>query len=89
MPVQHYVKHAYESEEASISDIARRTGVSWRTAAKYAQRDDWNEPMPSARAKRRPVMDPVVEIVDTWLLEDRLLPRKDRRNAVAIFKKLK
>jgi transposase len=33
-------------------------------------------------------MDPVAEIVDTWLLEDRLLPRKDRRNAVAIFKQL-
>ena len=88
MPVQHYIKYAYESEEASISDIAKRTGVSWRTAAKYAQRDDWNEPMPSVRAKRRPVMDPVAEIVDTWLLEDRLLPRKDRRNAVAVFKKL-
>ena len=88
MPVQEYIKHAYESEEASISDIAKRTGVSWRTAAKYAQRDDWNEPMPSVRAKRRPVMDPVAEIVDTWLLEDRLLPRKDRRNAVAVFKKL-
>ena len=88
MPVQEYIKHAYESEDASISAIAKRTGVCWRTAAKYAQRDDWNEPMPSARAKRRPVMDPVAEIVDTWLLEDRLLPRKDRRNAAAVFKKL-
>ncbi len=88
MPVQEYIKHAYESEEASISAIAKRTGMCWRTAAKYAQRDDWNEPMPSVRAKRRPVMDPVAEIVDTWLLEDRLLPRKDRRNAAAVFKKL-
>ena len=84
MPVQHYIKYAYESEEASISEIAKRTGVSWRTAAKYARRDDWHEPIPGARAKRRPVMDHVNETVDTRLLEDRLLPRKDRRNAAAI-----
>ena len=89
MPVQHYIKYAYESEEASISDIARRAGVSWRTAAKYARRDDWNEPMPSARAKQRPVMDPVADIIDTWLLEDRLLPRKDRRNAAGIYRELR
>ena len=88
MPVQHYIKYAYENEEASISEIAERTGVCWRTAAKYARQDDWNEPVPGTRARRRPVMDPVAEIVDTWLLEDRLLPRKDRRNAVAIFKQL-
>lgn len=33
-------------------------------------------------------MDPVAEIVDTWLLEDRLLPRKQRRNAAAIYRQL-
>ena len=89
MPVQEYIKYSYESEEASIRKIAKRTGVSWRTAAKYARRDDWHEPIPGARAKRRPVMDPVAETVDTWLLEDRLLPRKDRRNAAAIYRELR
>lgn len=44
--------------------------------------------MPATRTRRRPVMDTVAEIVDTWLLEDRLLPRKDRRNAAAIYKDL-
>ena len=34
-------------------------------------------------------MDPVAETVDTWLLEDRLLPRKDRRNAAAIYRELR
>ncbi len=85
MPVQHYIKHAFENEEASIRNIAMRTGVCWRTAAKYAHRDDWNKSMPAARVRRRPVMDSVADIVDTWLLEDRLLPRKDRRNAAAIY----
>jgi len=52
MPAQHPIKYSYESEEASISDIASWTGVSWRTAAKHARRNDWNEPMPGARADR-------------------------------------
>jgi pantothenate synthetase len=34
-------------------------------------------------------MDPVAEIVDTWLLEDELLPRKERRSAVVIYRQLK
>jgi len=89
MPIQHSIKYSYESEEASISEIARRSGVCWRTAAKYARRSDWNEPMASPKARRRHVMDPVAETVDTWLLEDRLLPRKDRRNAAAIYKELR
>lgn len=86
MPIQEYIKHVYENEDASIADIARRTGICWRTAGKYAKREDWNQ-KPTQRRTRR-VMDPVAEIVDTWLLEDRLLPRKQRRNAAAIYLQL-
>lgn len=86
MPAQEYIKHLYEVEEASISEIAERTGVAWRTAAKYAQKVDWNDDRKSQR--KRPVMDAVAEIVDTWLLEDRLLSRKERRDAAGIYRGL-
>jgi hypothetical protein len=43
MPVQYYIKHAFENEGASISEIARKVDVCWRTAAKYAYKEDWNE----------------------------------------------
>lgn len=88
MPIQNYIKHGYENEELSINEIARRTGVCWRTAAKYAKQEDWNRPAMEKRKKHQPVMDAVAEIVDTWLLEDRLLKRKQRRNAAAIYRQL-
>lgn len=86
MPEQEYIRYAYEKKGLSISEIARRTDVSWRTAAKYAKRDDWNRVEQPQR--RQPVMDAYADIVDTWLLEDQLLPRKQRRNAAAIFREL-
>jgi len=42
------------------------------------------------QAKRRqPVMGPFAEIVDTWLMEDMLKPRKERRTAAAIYRQLR
>lgn len=86
MPTQEYIKYLYEKKDMPIKQIAERTGVSWRTAKKYAHKDDWNVERRSNR--RRPVMDAVAEIVDTWLLEDQLLPRKERRNAAVIYRQL-
>lgn len=76
MPKQEYIKYLYEKEEYSISEIAEKVGVSWRTAAKYAKKEDWNKASTTV-TRRRPVMDPVTEIVDTWLMEDLLKPRKE------------
>lgn len=84
MPVQEYIKHLYENEDESISEIAKRTGLAWRTVEKYARKEDWNRS--EAPKRPRPVMDAVAEIVDTWLLEDRLVPRKERRKAAAIYR---
>ena len=88
MPQQQYIKFLYEEEGSSISEIINRVGVDWRTAAKYAKKDDWNE-KPRPLQRQRPVMDPVAEVVDIWLMEDMLKPRKDRRTATAIFEQLK
>lgn len=88
MPEQDYIRHLYEHEDTPINEIARRTGVCWRTAAKYAKREDWNKIAPAQR-KRPSVMDPVAEVVDTWLLEDQLLRRKQRRNAMTIYELLR
>lgn len=87
MPTQDYIKHLYEVEGLSLREIARRTQLSWSTVRKYAQRDDWNGAEPTRR--RQPVMDAWSETVDTWLAEDRLAPRKQRRCAAQIFRDLK
>ena len=88
MPQQQYIKFLYEQEDLSISQISARVDVDWRTAAKYAKKDDWN-PEELSRKRRRPILEPFMDTIDVWLLEDRLLPRKDRRTAKAIWTMLK
>ncbi len=88
MPQQQYIKYLYEQEELSISQISASVNVDWRTAAKYAKKDDWN-PKETSRKRRRPILGRFMDTIDVWLLEDRLLPRKDRRTAKAIWTMLK
>lgn len=88
MPQQQYIRFLREAEGCSIQEIADRVGVHWRTAKKYADKEDWNEPV-KKRNSRFPVMGPFVEIVDSWLEEDRLLPRKQRHTATRIYQRLR
>lgn len=80
-------KYPYEKEDCSISQISARVKVNWRTAAKYAKKDDWNEPL--TKPKRcRPIMDLYAETV-ILLTEDILKLRKERLTAATIYQKLK
>jgi transposase len=87
VPQQQYIKFLYENEDYSISEIARNMGINWRTAKKYATRNDWNEPL-QRRKKRYPVLGPYLDIIDTWLTEEQALPRKQRYTAKRIFDRL-
>lgn len=87
LPVQEYIKYQYEVEELSISEIANKTGISWPTVQKYAKREDWNEGF-RIKERRCPVMEPYKEVIDLWLMEDALRPRKERRKASKIYKQL-
>jgi hypothetical protein len=82
MPQQQYIRFLREVEGCSIQDIADRVGVHWRTAKKYADKENWNANV-TKRKSRFPVMGPFMEIVDAWLEEVRLLPRKQRHTATA------
>ena len=87
VPEQQYIKFLREHEGYSITEIADRMKVNWRTAKKYADKDDWNEPV-AKRLGRYPVLGPFLEIIDTWLMEDEALPRKQRHTARRIFHRL-
>ena len=82
-----YIKQLREDDEKSITDIADTLGISWRTAKKYADGDLKVEDRPKQKRKR-PVMGPYTEIVDAWLEEDKLLPKKQRRTVKAIYNQL-
>ncbi|SFF45343.1 Transposase [Paenibacillus algorifonticola] len=88
MPQQEYIKFLREAEGYSVNEIARQVGVHWRTAKRYADRDNWNAEL-GKRKSSSPVMGPFMEVVDTWLEEDQLLPRKQRHTGVRIFQRLK
>ncbi len=87
MPQQQYIKFLREVEGLNINEISEAVHIDWRTAKKYADRDDWNIRI-NKNSRIAPVMDSFKEIVDTWLIEDQILPRKQRHTAIQIFKRL-
>jgi transposase len=87
MPQQQYIKFLREIEGHNISEIANQLGVHWRTAKKYADKEDWNQTTVK-KSRKSPVMEPYKEIIDTWLIEDSHLPRKQRHKNCRIFNRL-
>ena len=84
-----YIKDLYENEEASLREICRRTGHSFETVKKYAQRDDWREEkLPDLEAQRYPNLEKYIPSIDEWMEADRKLPRKQRHTAMRIYRRL-
>lgn len=87
VPQQEYIKYLREFEGLNVSEIKEKLNINWRTAKKYADKEDWNDSIEKAKRKS-PVMEPYKDIVDTWLSEDQLIHRKQRHTAKAIFNRL-
>ena len=87
VPQQEYIKFLRDIEDMNITEIKEHMNVNWRTAKKYADKDNWNKPL-IRKARISPVMEEFKEIVDTWLHDDRLIPRKQRHTAKRIFDRL-
>lgn len=87
VPQQEYIKYLREIEDLSISEIKEHMNVNWRTAKKYADKDNWNKPL-IRQTRISPVMEEYKEIVDTWLQEDQLIPKKQRHTAKRVFDRL-
>lgn len=83
------IKEQREVEGLSISQIAKSHNISWATAKKYADNaPPAQEPARQVR-KKRVMLDAYIEIIQAWLEEDLLVPKKQRRTATAIFNQLK
>lgn len=83
-----YIKHLRDKEGKSIQTIADALNINWRTAKKYADCEDFNVATPCGRNKRRWVMGPYQAMIDSWLLEDKNLPRNQRHTAKRIYDRL-
>ena len=83
MAQQQYIKEVYENEDLSLSEIARRTKLNFRTVQKYAYKDDWNmEKLPNLQAESYPSLKEYIPYIDEGMETDRKLPRKQRHTAM-------
>lgn len=84
-----YIKDLYESEEASLREISRRTGHSFETVQKYAYQTDWNEDsLPDVEPQNHPMLGEYIPVINEWLEADRKAPRKQRHTVWRIFCRL-
>ena len=90
MAEQEYIRHLYEDEGKSIREIARMTGCNFRTARKYATKEDWNEERKrEVRPESYPVLKEYIPTIDAWLEADRKAPRKQRHTAKRVYDRLR
>jgi len=85
-----YIKDLYENEGLSLREIARRTKKDFRTVQKYAYQNDWK---PAVEIKMTPeaypVMGAYIAVVNEWLEEDEVEPRKQRHTVKRIYDRLR
>lgn len=83
-----YIKYLREEEGLSINSLAKRLKINWRTARKYADRDDWS-PEIKKRIKHYPILGPYFDIIEAWLTEDLSRKRKQRYINIRIYQRLR
>ena len=71
----------------SRAQIARRLHVDRGTVAKYADMRDCS-PKPKTDRRYDSKIDPYTHLVDSWLEEDRLMPRKQRHTIKRVHERL-
>ena len=74
-------------EKLSIRELAERHGVHRRTV-RAALVSAVPPPRKVYAPRVRPAMDPWVEVVDSWLVGDRDVPRKQRHTARRVWQRL-
>jgi len=70
-----------------VARVAELMDVSWQTAKKHGDADEL-PPAGTGKARRKPVMDGYLEVIEARLLEDLNKPAKQRRTAKKIHEGL-
>ena len=86
----HHIRQLYYSQGlTNISEIAKITGLNWKTVSKYVDMTDFNvqDPMPEEQHTFKK-LEPFIPLIDEWLEEDKKAPRKQRHTAKRVFRRL-
>ena len=86
----HDIRFRFYEKGKNVSQIAEALRLDWRTVCKYIDQNDFNEPAPKpvVDKKFRPKLDPYKAIIDSWLIEDKTAPRKQRHTVIHAFHRL-
>ena len=85
----HHIRKLYYEQGLNISEIANETNMDWRTARKYVDMTDFNNPEPLPVQKELcPSLNPFKSKIEEWLIEDKNAPRKQRHTAKRIYDRL-
>lgn len=82
----------YYSKGKNINEIVKITGHNYRTIVKYLEKDDYNNDIEVKKEEKRGrprKIDPVIPIIDEWLMIDKTAPVKQRHTAKRIYERLK
>lgn len=88
MAQQQRIRSAFFREGKSITGIAEEFGIDRKTARKYITKDNWSEQTARDRPSRSTIMDPFVDTVRQWLIEDKQRRRKQRHTAKRVYARL-
>ena len=78
------IRRDRRDEELSVRQLAGRHGVHRRTVRQALASAVPSPRKPHAR-RSRPAIEPWVEIIESWLLGDREVPRKQRHTARRVW----
>lgn len=85
MPKQENIRKM-DAMGISSRKIAEKCGVSRNTVAKYVNKSDYS--LKPAAVNPKSIVDNYSNVLEEWLLEDLLMPRKQRHTAKRIFDRL-
>jgi transposase len=88
--IQEAVRKAYHRDQKSIRRIVQDLGIARNTVRKILAAENPDPPRYRlSRRKRKPVLDPVIPVIEAWLKADAEAPRKQQHTAKRIFERLR
>ena len=92
MEDKHLIRDLYYHQEINnVSEIARITGFNRKTVTKYFDMKGFSPPppVPEEETDHTSKLDPYKPLIDSWLINDKKAPRKQRHTANRVYRRLK
>jgi len=83
------IRRLHRAQGWSERRIAEELGVARQTVHKYLQEGSAPPRYQLTAPRRKPVLDPVLPLIEQWLADDEQQPRKQRRTAHRIWEQLR